>query len=158
MLFVLLLVFGLALTDASWAVYGVRITDLRSLPKPPNQVRVWGKVTSDNPVNLFDGRAFVPVIGISAAVGDFVTATGDWDGAYLRASQSAGHGHSRESPLGLRIHGSRSSLMLCGCPRASACVWWSKEKEPANPENGGCRCCMPTTMPISTGQAILLYR
>ena len=97
MLFVLLLVFGLALTDASWAVYGVRITDLRSLPKPPNQMKIWGKVTSDSPVTLFDGRSSAQVIGVTAALGDYVTATGDWDGAYLRASQSTGTVRSRAS-------------------------------------------------------------
>jgi len=72
--------------DAAWAVRGVRISDLRNRPTPPNPVKVWGEVTSESPVRLSDGRRDIPVSGLTASLGDFVVAIGDWDGNTLNVT------------------------------------------------------------------------
>lgn len=67
----------------AWAVYGVRISDLNNSPTPPNPVRVWGRVTSESPLRLSDGRAEVTVVGLTASPGDFVVITGNWSSGVL---------------------------------------------------------------------------
>lgn len=72
-------VLALALPEASLAAYGVRISDLGNAPVPPNPIRIWGKVTSDAPLTISDGRAEITVTGLGAGVGDFLILTGDWN-------------------------------------------------------------------------------
>ncbi len=76
------IVFG----GTAWAVYGVRISDLGNSPQPPNPIKVWGRVTSESPLKIGDGRAEVTVSGPAASVGDFLVLTGDWDGSVLTVS------------------------------------------------------------------------
>ena len=66
-----------------WAVYGVRISDLSNSPTPPNPTRVWGKVTSESPVKINDGRAEITVSGLTASLGEYLAVTGDWNGTVL---------------------------------------------------------------------------
>ena len=68
---------------ASWAVFGVRISDLTISPVPPNPIRVWGKVTSVSPVKISDGRGEIQVDGLATSLGAFVIVTGDWNGTAL---------------------------------------------------------------------------
>lgn len=74
---------------ACWAVYGVRISDLSNSPAPPNPIKVWGKVTSESPLKISDGRAEITVSGLTASLGDTVVVTGNWSGDVLRVSARA---------------------------------------------------------------------
>jgi len=80
-----LLIIGVlaAQCTASWAVYGVRISDLKHSPAPPNPIKVWGKVVSEAPLRLSDGRDQIEVAGIQARTDDFIVAVGDWSGSVL---------------------------------------------------------------------------
>ena len=74
------------LCTASWAIYGVRISDLSKTPLPENPIKVWGKVTSSSPIKLSDGRAEITVSGLTASVGDFLIITGNWAEGVLTAN------------------------------------------------------------------------
>ncbi|MEI6915838.1 MAG: formylglycine-generating enzyme family protein [Armatimonadota bacterium] len=74
------------LSNASWAVYLVRVPDLSNTPLPPNTIKVYGTVTSESPVKISDGRKEISVDGLTARLGDQVVVTGDWDGSVLRVS------------------------------------------------------------------------
>lgn len=76
---------------SAWAIYGVRISDLGSMPVPPNPIRVWGQVTSESPLKLSDGRAEVAVTGLSAGVGDFLILVGDWNATALDVTAARGY-------------------------------------------------------------------
>lgn len=131
----LLLILACAPAYASRVVYGVRIADLSTTPRPPNPVRIWGRATHDSPVTLFDGRAEARVIGITAPVDSFIVATGDWDGSVLRAGQADGALAVESLHMGY----SSSYPVLTDALRLSkriGWVWWSKERDYANPENG----------------------
>lgn len=73
---------------ASWALYGVRISDLKKSPTPPNPIKVWGKVTSESPVKISDGSSEITVSGLAAKLGDYVVVTGNWSGVVLTVSGS----------------------------------------------------------------------
>jgi len=68
---------------ASWAVYGVRISDLSNSPIPPNPIRVWGKVTSESPLKISDGRGEIAVTGRTATLGEFLVLDGSWNGQFF---------------------------------------------------------------------------
>lgn len=74
---------------ASWATYGVRVSDLKYTPTPPNPVRVWGKVVSESPLKISDGRGEIEVVGITATNQEYLVATGDWDGSVLTCKAPA---------------------------------------------------------------------
>jgi hypothetical protein len=74
---------------ASWAVYGVRISDLNIGPLPPNPIRVWGKVTSESPLKISDGRAEITVIGLTASLNDYLAVNGNWIGGVFTVIGSA---------------------------------------------------------------------
>ena len=74
------------LSNASWAVYLVRLPDLSNTPLPPNPIKVYGTVTSESPARISDGRKEISVDGLTARLGDQVVVTGDWDGSVLRVS------------------------------------------------------------------------
>lgn len=80
------------LGSTAWAVYGVRISDLGNSPQPPNPIRVWGKVTSESPLRLSDGRDEITVIGLTAVLGDYLVVTGDWNGGVLTVSGDISQG------------------------------------------------------------------
>lgn len=95
---------------SSWAVYGVRIFDLNNTPTPPNPVRVWGKVTSESPLKLSDGRAEISVSGLTAKLGDFVVVTGDWNGSVLVAAATSPYtGEMISIPAGSFMMGNNGS-------------------------------------------------
>lgn len=66
-----------------WAVYGVRLSDLTRTPVPPNPVRVWGRVISESPIRISDGKAEITVVGAEVSSGQYVVLTGEWDGLVL---------------------------------------------------------------------------
>jgi len=61
----------------------VRISDLQVAPTPPNPIKVAGRVTSASPTKLSDGSGEITVVGVEAALSDFLVVTGDWDGSVL---------------------------------------------------------------------------
>lgn len=65
------------------AAFGVRISDLAHSPLPPNPIRVWGKVTSESPLKISDGRVEIQINGQAASLGELVVVTGDWNGTAL---------------------------------------------------------------------------
>ena len=67
----------------------VRICDLAYAPQPPNPITVAGRVTSEAPLVLTDGRGALTVTGITAQNGDFLVVEGDYDGNVLVVSQGA---------------------------------------------------------------------
>ena len=77
------------LGSAAWAVYGVRISDLGYTPLPPNPIKVWGRVTSESPLKISDGKAEIVVSGLTASVGDYVVVSGDWEGSVLTVTGPA---------------------------------------------------------------------
>ncbi len=68
---------------ASWAVYVVRISDLRNSPLPSNPIRVSGTVTSESPVKISDGKAQITVTGRTATLGEFLILDGSWNGQFF---------------------------------------------------------------------------
>ena len=68
---------------ASWAVYVVRISDLRNSPLPSNPIRVSGTVTSESPVKISDGKAQITVTGRTATLGEFLVLDGSWNGQFF---------------------------------------------------------------------------
>lgn len=69
--------------SSAWAVYGVRISDLGNTPVPPNPIRVWGKVTSESPLRISDGRAEIAVTGRTATLNEFLVLDGWWNGQFF---------------------------------------------------------------------------
>ena len=72
----------------SWAIYGVRISDLHNTPLPTGQIRIWGKVTSESPLKLTDGRGEVTVTGRTATLGDYLVLDGWWNGQFFSVFES----------------------------------------------------------------------
>ena len=135
----LVAVLVLLLSGTAWATYGVRIGDLNRSPQPPNPVRVWGTVVGNSPPALWDGMALAPLVGVTASPGDHIMVTGDWDGAYLRASKSTAAVEVETLHMGYNSAYPDLTDALRLSTRIG-CVWWSKEKDYHNPEND---CPMP---------------
>ena len=74
---------------SAWALHAVRISDLSNTPLPPNPIRVWGTVTGVSPYRIGDGVNEITVIGLSASVGDFVVATGNFGDGVLTVTETA---------------------------------------------------------------------
>jgi len=72
----------------SWAIYGVRIADLHNTPVPTGKIRVWGKVTSESPLKLTDGRGEVTVTGRTATLGEYLVLDGWWNGQFFSVFES----------------------------------------------------------------------
>ncbi len=132
----LAVLFVLCALGSSFAgVYGVRIADLGNLPQAPNPIRIWGRVIDDSPVTLHDGRAQARVIGVTAPVGANIAVTGDWDGTVLRAATSTGTLGVESLHMGYNS-GYPTLTDALRLSKRIGCVWWSKEKDYFNPENG----------------------
>lgn len=72
-----------SIAGPSLAVYGVRISDLANAPVPPNPMRIWGRVTSESPLKVSDGRAEITVTGTTASLGEFLVLDGWWNGQFF---------------------------------------------------------------------------
>lgn len=70
-----------AVCSEAVAIYGVRISDLDSTPLPANPIRIWGRVTSESPLKLSDGRGEVTFTGKTATINQFLILDGWWDGS-----------------------------------------------------------------------------
>jgi len=73
----------------------VRISDLQVAPTPPNPIKVAGRVTSASPTKLSDGSGEITVVGVEAALSDFLVVTGDWDGSVLTVTGEVGQQRER---------------------------------------------------------------
>ena len=73
----------MGLATPSWAIYGVRISDLHNTPLPTGKIRVWGKVTSESPLKLTDGRGEITVTGRTATLNEYLVLDGWWNGQFF---------------------------------------------------------------------------
>jgi len=71
-----------------WAIYGVRISDLHNTPLPTGKIRVWGKVTSESPLKVTDGRGEITVTGRTATLNDYLVLDGWWNGQFFSVFES----------------------------------------------------------------------
>jgi len=71
-----------------WAIYGVRISDLHNTPLPTGQIRVWGKVTSESPLTLTDGRGEITVTGRTATLNEYLAVDGWSNGQFFSVFES----------------------------------------------------------------------
>lgn len=68
---------------SAWGMYAARISDLHLSPAPQNPIKIWGKVTSESPLKLSDGRAEITVTGGTATLGQFLVLEGSWNGKFF---------------------------------------------------------------------------
>lgn len=61
----------------SWAITGAVPSSLSSPLHPLGTIRTWGKVVSESPLRLSDGKGEVTVTGIRAKLGDYLVVTGN---------------------------------------------------------------------------------
>ena len=71
-----------------WAIYGVRISDLHNTPLPTGKIRVWGKVISETPLKLTDGRGEITVTGRTATLNEYLVLDGWWNGQFFSVFES----------------------------------------------------------------------
>lgn len=74
--------------EVSLPRYLVRISDLHYTPTPPNPIKVCGRIISESPLKISDGRASVQISGVTANLGEFMVLIGDWNGSVLTVSHA----------------------------------------------------------------------
>jgi len=85
-LLAVLVILVLLACSASQAMYLVRVSDLTRAPIPDNPIKVCGRVTSEAPLMITDGKGELEIAGMSAKLGDFLVLVGDYSAGVLTIS------------------------------------------------------------------------